>query len=70
MRKFGPGQRVWITGRGATFLYHAGEEAAVVRYRGEREGRVVPVHKIATSSEGPETTRPLGAARRHLRPSA
>lgn len=54
MRKFGPRQQVWIAGRGATFLYHAGEEAAVVRYRGEREGRVVPVRKIAASR--PEET--------------
>jgi len=62
MSKYGPGRQVWIAGRGATFLYHLGEEAAAVRYRGEREGRVVPFRKIAASR--PEVTRNDTAAGR------
>jgi hypothetical protein len=45
--KFESGQQVWIAGRAATFLYHDGEEAAVIRYQGEQATRVVPLRKIA-----------------------
>jgi hypothetical protein len=35
------GQRVWCKGRAATFLYYAGEGAAVVRFEGQAKSTVV-----------------------------
>jgi hypothetical protein len=39
------GDAVVVTGRPAFFLYRRGH-AAVIRFRGERESRVVPLAKI------------------------
>jgi hypothetical protein len=43
-----PGSPVWIRGREASFLY-ARRKGAVVRYRGERQSRVVSLANVARS---------------------
>jgi single-stranded DNA-binding protein len=40
-----PGARVSVNGRLAAFLY-ARRNGAVIRYEGERQSRVVSVHKL------------------------
>jgi hypothetical protein len=41
-----PGDAITVKGRAAFFLYRRGE-AAIVRFAGERESRVVPLARIA-----------------------
>jgi hypothetical protein len=52
------GQRVWHKGRPATFLYYAGESAAVVRFEGHTESIVVA--RAALSAFPPEEADKLG----------
>ncbi len=40
------GHRVWVNGRAATFL-HPHVDAAVIRYEGEDQGRVVSWRKVS-----------------------
>jgi single-stranded DNA-binding protein len=40
-----PGTRVSVNGRLASFLY-ARRDGAVIRYEGERQSRVVSLHKL------------------------
>ena len=40
-----PGERVSVNGRLAAFLY-AHRNGAVIRYEGERQSRVVSLHKL------------------------
>ena len=44
-RGFRSGERVWISGREADFLY-ARRSSAVVRFVGEQMSRVVPLEKL------------------------
>jgi hypothetical protein len=46
-----PGTRVWVNGRSAIFLY-ARRGGAVVRYEGERQSRVVSLHKLESAPPG------------------
>lgn len=48
------GQRVSIQGRTATVVYlHAGGDAVVVRYEGERDTRVVALRKLHVLPDPP-----------------
>src|SRR5205085_6321661 len=42
-------QTVWIHGRAASFCYAVEPASAVIRYDGESETRVVPLHKLASA---------------------
>jgi hypothetical protein len=46
------GQEVWIGGRRAIFLYTQSAGAAIVRFDGERDTRVVPMSKLQHGSSG------------------
>jgi hypothetical protein len=51
------GQEVWVGRRRAIFLYTQSADAAIVRFAGERETRVVPMSKLQRgSSEGVEAS--------------
>jgi hypothetical protein len=43
------GQRVWVDDRPASFCYSAATGAAVVRYYGELNTRVVPARKLTVT---------------------
>ena len=45
------GQEVWIGARRAFFLYTQSADAAIVRFDGERETRVVPMSKLRRGSD-------------------
>jgi hypothetical protein len=48
--RFRAGQKLWVNGRLATFLYSSAGGAAVVRYAGETGSRVVPANKLADAA--------------------
>ncbi len=48
--RFQAGQKLWVNGRLATFLYPGAGGAAVVRYTGETISRVVSAHKLAATA--------------------
>ena len=48
--RFRVGQKLWVNGRLATFLYPSAGGAAVVRYAGETGSRVVSAHKLADAA--------------------
>jgi hypothetical protein len=48
--RFQEGQKLWVNGRVATFLYPGADGAAVVRYAGETMSRVVSAHKLTAAA--------------------
>ena len=48
--RFQAGQKLWVNGRVATFLYPGIDGAAVVRYTGETMSRAVSAHKLAAAA--------------------
>jgi hypothetical protein len=50
-RTFARGQVVWLDGRQAIFADSYSPGAAIVRFEGERQTRVVPIRKLQTSRD-------------------
>lgn len=47
--RFHFGQRVFSSGRDATFLHYVSAQAVAIRYLDERNGRVVPLTRVAAA---------------------